>query len=410
YDFENNVEIYREQKTLSAYSELSLTQNILATGGEVFLSSDIYRLQNYNEQNLNSWSTTPIRIGFNQPLFGFNRFKWEKKISPLKFEKAKQNYILSVQQTNLKTVTLYFNLILAKVHHSIASSNVIAADTLFKTGSLRFEIASIQHEELLDLELSKFNSQIERAQAEKDLEKARFNLVSFLGINGGNEIEPVIPNILNNLQIDIESAFEYAQRLNPEILNLKQKGLEAGMALDETEKNARFNANIRMSYGFNQTSASLDKAYQNPLDQQMVSMNVSIPVLDWGDRKGQKQMARKQKEVVDIEVKQALLDFEQKVKLKVIDFNLQANVVTSSARADTLAQQSYELTKKHFLLGKADVLRLTSAMKARQQAREKYISSLATYWQYFYEVQEYTLYDFVANKALKKDFEVLIEK
>jgi outer membrane protein TolC len=296
------------------------------------------------------------------------------------------------------------------VHHSIASSNVIAADTLFKTGSLRFEIASIQHEELLDLELSKFNSQIERAQAEKDLEKARFNLVSFLGINGGNEIEPVIPNILNNLQIDIESAFEYAQRLNPEILNLKQKGLEAGMALDETEKNARFNANIRMSYGFNQTSASLDKAYQNPLDQQMVSMNVSIPVLDWGDRKGQKQMARKQKEVVDIEVKQALLDFEQKVKLKVIDFNLQANVVTSSARADTLAQQSYELTKKHFLLGKADVLRLTSAMKARQQAREKYISSLATYWQYFYEVQEYTLYDFVANKALKKDFEVLIEK
>ncbi|HNZ72175.1 MAG TPA: hypothetical protein PKJ43_06100, partial [Prolixibacteraceae bacterium] len=33
YDFENNVEVYRQTQTLNSYSSLSLSQNIVATGG-----------------------------------------------------------------------------------------------------------------------------------------------------------------------------------------------------------------------------------------------------------------------------------------------------------------------------------------------------------------------------------------
>lgn len=409
YDYENDIDVYREQQTLSSYSELSLSQNIVATGGSVYLESDIYRLQNYNNDNINSWSSTPIRVGFSQPLFGYNELKWEKKIAPLEFEQARQDYILSIQQINKKAVSLYFALILANVRKEIAENNVATADTLFHTGKLRFEIASIQQEELLDLELSKFNSTIDLAQANKELEKAKFNLASFLGLSDINQLQPQLPVTMDGLQIDGNAAFELAQKLNPEIIELKQKILEAESDLDKAVKNARFSANLNMSYGLNQTSDSFEKVYNNPLDQQMVSMNLNIPILDWGDRKGQKQMAQKQREVVEIEVKQALLDFEQEVKLKVVDFNLQGQVVESAAKANELAQKSYELTKKRFLLGKADVLKLTSSMKARQSAREKYINSLATYWQYFYEVQALTLYDFVNQQTLEEDFEKLIK-
>ena len=163
YDYENDVDVYRQQQTLSSYSELSLSQNIVATGGKVYLESDIYRLQNFNDENYSTWSSTPFRVGINQPLFGFNSFKWEKKISPIKFEKAKQTYIRSVQTMNQKAVNLYFNLILANVRRDIAQQHVTTADTLYKKGQARCEIASIQHEELLDLELSKFNSKIDLA-------------------------------------------------------------------------------------------------------------------------------------------------------------------------------------------------------------------------------------------------------
>ncbi len=383
YDYENDIEVYREQQTMSSHSGLSLTQNVFATGGSVYFESDINRLQNYNDGNSISWSSTPIRVGFNQPLFAFNRFKWEKKISPLKFDKAQQEYIQSVQQTNKKATSFYFNLILANVRRDIALNSVATSDTLYQTGLKRFDIVSIQHEELLDLELSKFNAQIDLAQAEKALEKARFNLLSFLGMSSDEDIVPEIPSTYNGLQIDLVSAFELAKTLNPYMIQLKQKELEAERSLEQTMKNARFSADLNMSYGLNQSSDNFKDAYNHPLDQQMVRMSMSIPLVDWGDRKGQKHMAQRQKEIVDIEVKQSLLDFEQEIKLKVIDFNLQAKVVASAAKADALALQSYELTKKRFMLGKADVLKLTSSMSARQSSRMKYINSLATYWQYF---------------------------
>ena len=242
------------------------------------------------------------------------------------------------------------------------------------------------------------------------MEKARFNLSSFLGMNNTEKIIPEIPGSLPELIIDQELAFEMAQTLNPEILSLRQKELQAEQTLDRAVKNARFNANLNLSYGLNQSSEELNQVYNDPLDQQMVNVSINIPLLDWGDRKGQKQMAQKQKEVVDIEVKQSMLDFEQEVKLKVIDFNLQGQVVASAAKADTLARQSYELTQRRFLLGKADVLKLTSSMSARQRAREKYITSLATYWQYYYQVQGLTLFDFKNRRTLEEDFKKLIEE
>jgi len=408
YDYENNVDVYREQQTLSSYTGLNLSQVITATGGTVFLESDLYRLQNFNSESANSYSTTPFRIGLSQPVGAFNPYKWQKKLSPLKYEKARQEYIRSVQQINIRSVSMYFGLLLAKSRRDIAAMNVATADTLYRMGKMRFEIASIQHEELLDLELSKFNSTIELAQAEKDLEKARFEVLSFLGKESGEHFEPVLPEMIDTFQIDVVNAFELAQRFNPEILGLQQKLLEAESALEKAKRDSRFSANLSLSYGLNQSSENLSGAYRDPLDQQMASVNINVPLLDWGDARGQRQMAYSRKQVTEIEVRQALLDFEQEVKLKVIDFNLQAKVVQSAFVADSLARQSYEVTTKRFMLGKVDVLRLTSAMRNSQQAKENYINSLATYWRYFYEVQQYTLYDFINKQTLEEDFEALV--
>lgn len=408
YDSETNTDQYRPQETLNSYSSLNLSQVIAKTGGRVFIESDINRLQDFNSDKPVSFTSTPFRIGISQPLGGYNNYSWQKKISPLKYEKAKQEYIRAVQQINSNTVNLYFNLLLAQSRKTIAALNVATADTLYQMGSKRFEIASIQHEELLDLELSKFNSAIQLAQAEKDLEKARFNLVSYLGLKSDEHIQPVLPKLIDGLQIDVNQAYQLAMQLNPRVLAMKQQLLEAESSLDRAQKTSGFRADLNLSYGLNQSDENIGGAYNNPLDQQMAGLSMSIPLLDWGDAKGQRQMAESEKQVAEIKVQQEMLDFEQEVKLKVIDFNLQAQVVSSTAKADSLAMQSYEVTKKRFMMGKVDVLRLTSAMKNSQQAKESYINSLATYWRYYYEVQQITLYDFINKQTLEEDFEALI--
>ncbi len=410
YDFENNVEVYRQQQTLNSYSSLSLTQNVVATGGSIYLETDINRLQNFGEQKITSWSTTPFRIGFSQPLFAYNSYKWQKKISPMEYETAKQEYIQSVQDVNIKAVALYFNLLLAQQQMDIAAKSVESSRKLFEIGQQRFEIASIQHEELLDLELSKFNAEIELAQADKAFKKAAFNLRSFLGWDEEKDFKSLVPTLPANFQIDSQTAVELAKMFNPKVMGMKRQLIVAESNLEKAKRDEKFTAKLNASYGLNQTSDQFSKVYDNPSGQQMVGLSLTIPLLDWGDRRGQREMAQNQKEVVEIEVKQAMIDFEQEVTLKVIDFNLQAQVVESARQANELAKKSFELTQKRFVLGNADVLKLTSSMKAMQSASEKYINSLAAYWQYFYEVQRLTLYNFVKQKSLSANFDEMIKK
>ena len=405
YDSQQDIEVYREQQTYESYANLSFTQNVPLTGAKIYIDSDLSRLVNVGDNDLTTYSATWARIGIVQPLFGYNRFKWEKKLEPLKFEKAKKEYIQNMQNTKIKVLNLYFELLLAKTRKEIALANRAASDTLYKIGKKKFEILSVQREELLDLELAKFNAGIEAVKARQDEEKANFNLTSFLGLDKNTVIIAQTPEINNNLQINIDSALQTAIRNNPEILKIQQARIEADRDLDQAVKENRFKMDLTASFGLNQYGDALQSAYTNPLDQEIVLFGIRVPILDWGNRKGKKLMAEKNKEVIYIEQEQKMKDFEQNILLKVMDFNLQSKLVESALRANRIAQESYKLTKKRFMLGKADVLKINTAMQARQNAHEKYINSIYTYWKYYYEIQKLTLFDFASNKNIELEIE-----
>ena len=68
---------------------LSLQQNVGFTGGTISLQSDL-TLENNLETDKRNYITAPISIRFVQPLFRYNSLKWEKRISPLEYERAKR--------------------------------------------------------------------------------------------------------------------------------------------------------------------------------------------------------------------------------------------------------------------------------------------------------------------------------
>ena len=102
YDNERNIDIFRLQQNLNTFGELSLSQNILATGARVFASSSFNRLINYGDNRTENYSTTPIRVGIFQPIMAFNELKWQKKTADLELEKAEKAFISEQQEINLK--------------------------------------------------------------------------------------------------------------------------------------------------------------------------------------------------------------------------------------------------------------------------------------------------------------------
>lgn len=408
YDSENNIDVYRPQQTLNSYGNISINQNIQATGATVYANSSFSRLINFG--NTEDFAATPFRIGVIQPIMAFNRFKWAHKIAPLQFEHAKKKYLYELQDIKLKVVNYFFNWALASKKVELSKENIATTQKLFKIGKKRYELGSIEKDDVLNLELDVYNAEINLSQNERELQRAESELKLFLRDDSPLNFMPELPELISDLQIDSEEAIALAEINNPEIFNLKIKKIEAERDLDKVIKENRFDLSLTGSYGLNQNGNTAAEAYQNLLDQQIVAIHMNIPILDWGERKGNIKTAKMNNELSEIAVQQESDKLNQQLILKIIDFNLQKQLVSGALKNSEISRSSYEITEKRFLSGSIDLLRLTSARKTWLAASENYITSLFNYWKFYYEVQQLTLYDFQNKSTISKNFDEMLEK
>ncbi|WP_299431890.1 TolC family protein [uncultured Maribacter sp.] len=408
YDSQQNIDVYRSQQNLNSFANLSATQNIRATGASLFLNSTLNRLENYGDLANESYNAKPFSIGLIQPLMAFNEFKWQHKTAPLEYEKAQQDFIYELQTINLKAVKLFFRWALANKKLEIAEENKVSSQKLFKMGKQRYDIGSIEKDDLLNLELDVYNANTNLTQNEQDLEKTKAELKLFLRYDLPSKAIPELPELISELQIDINEAINYANTNNPDILNLKLRKIKALRDLDQVIKENRFDLSLTASYGLNQQANTFNAVYGNFLEQEMVAIQLNIPILDWGERKGTIKTAKINKEVVAIELQQEENSFKQNITIKINAFNLQKELVLGALRTSEISRESYKITEKRFLSGQVDLLNLSSSRQAWQLATENYIQSLQNYWALYYEVQQLTLYNFRSKHHLKQDFNVIL--
>ncbi|MCH7657473.1 MAG: TolC family protein [Bacteroidetes bacterium] len=409
FDFSTGQEQYVEKNTNSSTLSFSLSQNIGLTGGSIFMQSGLTRFDVLGDDGRTQYISTPVSIGLIQPISGYNSFKWEKKIEPLKYEEAKKDYLNDIEDVHLKGVNLFFNLVLAQQNLEISEVNYSNSDTLFRIAQGRYMIGTIAEDELLQMELRFLNSGNDLRKAGIDLQIREFQMRSFLGFNDNIKIALVIPDEIYDLEVDVQKAINQANENNPELLSLERQLLEAAMSVAEAKSEKGLNADLFATYGLTQRSEDFSDAYVNPLSQQRVRIGIELPIVDWGLGKGRYMMAKSNQEVVRVTVMQARVDFEQNIFLNVAQFNLQDDQLYSAAKADTIARKRYEVTKQRFLIGKIDVLDLNVADTEKDVAKREYLSVLRNYWTYFYTIRRLTLYNFEDDLPLSADFANLVD-
>jgi outer membrane protein TolC len=95
--------------------------------------------------------------------------------------------------------------------------------------------------------------------------------------------------------------------------------------------------------------------------------------------------------------------------LQVLQFNLQDDQVRIAAKADTIAQNRYNVTKQRFLIGNVDVTDLNIALTDKDAATRNYLTTLYNYWNYYFNIRKLTLYDFEVQVPLNEDFDDLVQ-
>jgi len=405
YDSGQDIDVYREQQMFSASGGLNISQNFDLTGGTFYIDTDLDYMRNFGAQTYTQYSSVPLRIGYQQNLLGYNPFRWERKIEPLKYEKVKKQFIYNTEQMAEEAVAYFFELALAQAELALAQENLVSTDTLYKIGVQRQKIASISQADLLTLRLDHVNAQNTLQNAEIAVKRAMFSMATFLNIDKDTEIFLDLPGKPTSKTITVEEALAKAEENNPTYLEQEQNVLEAEQSLDRARMEARFNASVNASIGFNQVADKLSEAYRHPLRQDLVQVTLSIPLVDWGVRKGRVNMAKNNLNVVRTSADQEHQSVEKEIIVTVSDFNIQQRLIASAEEALDLAIQAHEQTRQRFIIGRADVNSLTLSLNRQQEAQKNYIQALRNYWQDYYKIRRLTLHDFESGFSLSAKFD-----
>lgn len=406
YDSENDMDIFREQQMFSASGGLSLQQNVDFLGGTLYANTELDYLYNFGDTRYSQFSSIPFQIGYSQNLLGYNAYRWERKIEPLKYERARQELIYNIESLSGTVVDYFFGLALAQANYDLAVRNTAATDTLCRVGECKYAIAAISQADLLTLRLDAVNARNSLQNARIELQRAMHTLTSYLGLDKETVISLTLPSVPELRTIDVDEALAYAKANNPTLLAHEQNILEARQTVDRTSKELYFNASVNASVGFNQVGEHITDAYHRPLAQNVVTIGVSVPLVDWGVRKGKLNMARGNLSVVETAAQQEEVSIEQEVTMAVGDSYVQHGLIESAGQAVQLAELAYTQTHRRFLIGEADVNALLLAQNRKQTAEQNYIGALRSFWQTYYKLRRLTLHDFIQGCAITYDMEL----
>ena len=377
----------------------ALSQTIAATGATVFVNSQLQRFDDF-DRDFRLYNGLPIGIGIEQPLFAFNPLKWDKKTEPLRFEESKQEYIEDLENIGLTAANRFFDFLIAQVNLQIAESNVSNNDTIYKIALERFDLGKISKNDLLQLQLGVLQSKKAAASAEQNLEVADLQLKSFIAYREAAPIELTLPTIIPDLQIDTDRALQEAFVNRGDAIGFKRRSLEAERAIAQAKGENGFQANIFAAFGLSNTAQNVTDIYKSPQDRETIQIGFEIPIMDWGRSKSRMETAKANQQLVEYEVEQDRIVFEEEIYTLITLFNMLKNQLALSKEADEIADERYEIAKNRYFIGNLSITDLTIALQEKDQAKRDYIFSLRDFWQTWLTIRTKTLYDFEQEQKI----------
>ena len=400
---------YVANNTLSNDLSVYINQKIALTGGNVSLNTSLARLDQFSYAT-KTYNSNPVTINYTQPLRSFNTLKWQKKTEPLQYEKAKKQYLESLEGITLQTTSYFFSVLSAQTSYRKSEENLRDTRGMYKIAQQRHDIRTVTKSELLQLELSMMNAELTVSNSKVDLEVALFNFKSYLGVAESTFIELQPPMNVPEVFMEYDFVLNKALQNSSHNLSLKIKELNSLKSVAQAKADRGIQVELRANLGFSQTGDDLQGVYSRLKDREVVGLSLSMPIYDWGMSRGRVKMAEAEARLARTELEQEETKFQQDIRIKVMQFNNQARQCNISAKALQVAEERYDITKKRFQNGGITVTDLNTAQKELDSASEQYINQLRTFWNAYFELRKLSLYDFISKRDISAEFDKIVEK
>lgn len=300
---------------LGLSGSLHISQKIWLTGGSLSVESSLDFLHQSGSGGGNQLMSLPFAITITQPIFGVNHVKWNRRIEPLRYREAKARFLTETEQVAMQAINLFFNLLLAGEQVHIAQQNLATAEKLYEVALAKREMGTISENDVLQMRLNTLTARSSLTNAESSRQSRQFALRCFLDVEA--DIEPVVPEDIPQFNLQFEEVLHHALENNAHATTLRRRQLEADYSVATARAN-RQSINLYAQLGYTGTGSTLGGAYRDLLSKQVVQVGFTVPLLDWGKRKGQRRMAESNREIIQGQVRQQAQEFRQNIFILII--------------------------------------------------------------------------------------------
>lgn len=408
YMNENGDYSFVRTNTLQTTAQLSVSQNIALTGGKISLNTSLDWLRQLDGEKTNRFLTIPVALTLSQPLFSVNTMKWDRKIEPVRYAEAKAAFLSATEDVARQTVDYYFNLLMSRENVEISRQNLDNAEKLYAVAQEKYGMGQISRNDLLQMELNVLDARSELTDYESGYKADMFALRAFLDLDEDTEIVPVVPDSVPGADIVFADALDRALANNKFVKTMQRQQLEADYEVAKAKGDMR-EINLFLQLGYTGTDSQLGEAYSRLKDNQVASIGFSIPILDWGKRRGRVRVAESNRRVTESRIRQETMNFRQNLFVLVERFTNQQQQLDIAERASDIAAKRYATNVETYLIGVISTLDLNDSRLSKDESRRNYINQLYRFWTYWYQIRSLTLYDFSAGCNINADIDKFVK-
>ncbi len=408
YMDENGNYSFVRTNTLQASGELSVSQNVALTGGKVALSSSLDFLRQLDGTPYNRFMSIPVALSIEQPLFGVNTMKWDRRIEPVRYSEAKAAFLSATEDVARLTVDYYFTLLMSRENVEIARQNLDNATQLLAVAREKREMGKISQNDLLQMELNELDARAALTEYLSQLQSDMFQLRSFLDYGEDIVIVPVVPSEVPNAEIVYGDALERATANNKFVKSMLRRQLEADYEVARARGDMR-EIKLFARLGYSGTDSEIGNSYANLRSNQVASIGFSIPLVDWGKRRGKVKVAESKRRVAESRIRRETMNFNQELFVLVERFGNQQRQLDIAEQSTRIASRRYQTNVETYLIGMISPLELNDSRVSKDNARREYIDRLYRFWTYWYQLRSLTLYDYSTRSDINADIDKLVK-
>ncbi|MBG0861092.1 MAG: TolC family protein [Bacteroidales bacterium] len=394
--FNDLISKWNSTRTTESFGLFTISQPIVLTDARVSLVNRFGYKDSYSEYTdlTTKGFSNDLSLNLEQPLFTYNRTKLQLKELQLALENAQLNYAIQLLSLENYVTQAFYYVYQQQQGLDIASQAYQNMQQSYEIIKNKVEAGISAREEMFQAELNLATTKSDFENKQVTLENAKDDFKLLIGMSLFDDIM-VLPNItVDTVQIDIAFAIEKGLASRMEIRQ-RQISIETSeFDLIQTKALNEFKGSLGLSVGLFGDNEKFGNVYDNPTDNESVSLSLTIPLWDWGERKSRIKATEASIETENINLEEEknniTLDI-RKVYRNLLNLQNQIGIAKQNV---TNAQLTYDLNLEKYKNGDLTGMDLNIFQNQLSEKQLSYTNSLISYKLELLNLKIKTLYDF----------------